>query len=102
MVTSPHALASEAGVAMLRGGDSFWLIYDARARAVRSIEAAGRAAASAGLDWFSARGLDEIPIRGIVPATLTVPGAVDGWCEAHAAYGRLPLATVLAPAVEYA
>jgi len=128
MVTSPHALASAAGVAMLRaggsaidaaiaasavlsvvyphmtsiGGDSFWLIYDARARAVRSIEAAGRAAASASLDWFSARGLDEIPIRGIVPATLTVPGAVDGWCEAHAAYGRLPLATVLAPAVEYA
>ncbi len=128
MVTSPHALASEAGVAMLRaggsaidaaiaasavlcvvyphmtsiGGDSFWLIYDPRARAVRSIEAAGRAAASASLDWFSARGLDEIPIRGIVPATLTVPGAVDGWCEAHTAYGRLPLATVLAPAVEYA
>ncbi|HKW93423.1 MAG TPA: gamma-glutamyltransferase [Methylomirabilota bacterium] len=128
MVTSPHVLASEAGVAMLRaggsaidaaiaasavlavvyphmtsiGGDAFWLVYDARARAVRSIEAAGRAAASASLDWFSARGLAEIPIRGIVPATLTVPGAVDGWCEAHIAYGRLPLATVLAPAVEYA
>ncbi len=128
MVTSPHALASEAGVGILRaggsavdaaiataavlavvyphmtsiGGDAFWLVYDARARAVRSIEAAGRAAAAASIDWFSARGLREIPIRGIVPATLTVPGAVEGWCEAHGVYGRLPLAIDLASAVGYA
>jgi gamma-glutamyltranspeptidase/glutathione hydrolase len=125
MVTAPHALASQAGVAILQaggsavdaaiaaaavlcvvyphmtspGGDAFWLIYDARAGAVRSLAAAGRAAAAARLDWFSARGLSEIPVRGIVPATLTVPGAVDGWCQAHAAYGRLPLATDLAAAV---
>jgi gamma-glutamyltranspeptidase/glutathione hydrolase len=128
MVTSPHALASRAGVAILQaggsavdaaiaaaavlsvvyphmtslGGDAFWLIYDARAGAVRSLEAAGRAAAAAGLAWFRARGLSEIPLRGILPATLTVPGAVDGWCQAHAAYGRLPLATDLAAAVDCA
>jgi gamma-glutamyltranspeptidase/glutathione hydrolase len=128
MVTSPHALASQAGVGVLQlggsavdaaiaaaavlavvyphmtsvGGDAFWLIYDARAGVVRSLEAAGRAAAAATIDWFSDRGLREIPIRGIVPATLTVPGAVDGWCEAHAAYGRLPLSSDLAPAVGYA
>jgi gamma-glutamyltranspeptidase/glutathione hydrolase len=125
MVTSPHAFASEAGVAILQaggsavdaaiaaaavlsviyphmtslGGDAFWLIHDAHTGAVRSLEAAGRAAAGATLDWFAGRGLREIPVRGIVPATLTVPGAVDGWCEAHAAYGRLPLATNLAAAV---
>ena len=84
------------------GGDAFWLIHDARTGAVRSLEAAGRAAAAATIDWFAARGLREIPIRGIVPATLTVPGAVDGWCEAHAAHGRLPLAADLAAAVGYA
>ena len=125
MVTSPHVAASEAGVAILQaggsavdaaiaaaavlsviyphmtslGGDAFWLIHDARTGAVRSLEAAGRAAAGATLDWFAGRGLREIPVRGIMPATLTVPGAVDGWCEAHAAYGRLPLATDLAAAV---
>ena len=49
-----------------------------------------------------ARGLDAIPLRGIVPATLTVPGAVDTWCEAHAALGRLPLARDLAAAIEHA
>jgi gamma-glutamyltranspeptidase/glutathione hydrolase len=128
MVTSPHALASQAGVGILQaggsavdaaiaaaavlsvvyphmtsvGGDAFWLIYDARAGAGCSLEAAGRAAAAATIDWFSDRGLREIPIRGIVPATLTVPGAVDGWCQAHAAHGRLPLASDLAPAVRYA
>jgi len=128
MVTSPHALASQAGVAILQaggsavdaaiaaaavlsviyphmtslGGDAFWLIHDARTGAVRSLEAAGRAAAAATLDWFAARGLREIPVRGIVPATLTVPGAVDGWYQAHAAHGRLPLATDLAAAVGYA
>ncbi len=128
MVTSPHALASQAGVAALQaggsavdaaiaaaavlsvvyphmtslGGDAFWLIHDGRTGSVRSLEAAGRAAATATIDWFAARGLGEIPVRGIVPATLTVPGAVDGWCQAHAAYGRLPLATNLQAAIDHA
>jgi gamma-glutamyltranspeptidase/glutathione hydrolase len=66
---------------------------------VRYLGGGGRAAATATLDWFRRHALDEIPLKGIVPATLTVPGAVDTWCEAHAAYGRLPLATVLAPAI---
>ena len=125
MVACPHAVASEAGVAMLKaggsavdaaiaasavlsvvyphmtsiGGDQFWLIWDARRRAVRFLNAGGRAAASGTLDWFSRHSLTEIPRRGIVPATLTTPGAVDGWCEAHAGLGRLPLARDLAPAI---
>jgi gamma-glutamyltranspeptidase/glutathione hydrolase len=84
------------------GGDAVWLIYDARARRVRYLDGAGRATRRASLAWFAARGLDEIPFRGIVPATTTVPGAVASWCEAHAAYGRVPLARDLAPAIEYA
>src|SRR5262245_45101098 len=128
MVTCPHALASAAGIDVLKaggsavdaaiaasavlsvvyphmtgvGGDAFWLIYEARDRAVRFLNAAGRAAAAADVEWFRRRGLDEIPLKGILPATLTVPGAVDGWCEAHATLGRLPLARDLAAAVEYA
>ena len=128
MVTSPHSLASQAGVQALQsggsavdaaiaaaavlaviyphmtsvGGDAFWLIHDARTGSVHSIDAAGGAAAAGTLDWFRARGLGEIPLRGVVPATLTVPGAVDGWCEAHARHGKLPLADDLAAAVRYA
>ena len=128
MVVCPHARASEAGVEALKaggsavdaaiaasavlsvvyphmtsvGGDQFWLIWDAGRRAVRFLNAGGRAAASGTLEWFARHGLREIPRRGIVPATLTTPGAVDGWCEAHAALGRLPLARDLAPAIECA
>jgi len=128
MVTCPHALASQAGVEVLRaggsavdaaiaagaalsviyphmtglGGDAFWLVYDARLDRVRYIDGSGRAAASAGIDWFRERGYDEIPFRGILPGTLTTPGAVASWCEAHAVYGRLPLARNLEAAIGYA
>jgi len=128
MVASPHALASAAGVEVLRaggsavdaaiaasaalavlyphmtsiGGDAFWLIHDAKAGRVRYLSGGGRAAAAASLDWFAERGLKEIPYRGVVPATLTVPGAVASWCAAHAAYGRLPMGRDLESAIGYA
>ncbi len=128
MVTCPHALASQAGVDVLRaggsavdaavataaalaviyphmtglGGDAFWLIHDAGTGAVRYLDGGGRAAASARIGWFGERGLAEVPFRGILPATLTTPGAVASWGEAHAAYGRLPLSRCLQSAVDYA
>jgi gamma-glutamyltranspeptidase len=128
VVTSPHALASQAGVEVLRaggsavdaaiaasaalavlyphmtgvGGDAFWLIYDAGSRRVRHLDGGGRAAASADLAAFRSRGLREIPYRGILPATVTTPGSVASWGEAHAAYGRLPLARCLESAIGYA
>src|SRR5256884_2822341 len=46
--------------------------------------------------------MSEIPLRGFLPATLTVPGAVASWCAAHEEYGRLPLSRDLAAAIEYA
>jgi gamma-glutamyltranspeptidase/glutathione hydrolase len=128
MVTSPHSLASQAGVDVLRaggsavdaaiavsavlsvvyphmtglGGDAFWLIHDAKTGSVRYLDGGGRAAASASIDAFAQRGLTEIPFRGILPATVTTPGAVSSWGEAHRAYGRLPLARSLESAIGYA
>jgi gamma-glutamyltranspeptidase len=128
MVSSPHALASGAGVDILRaggsavdaaiaasavlsvvyphmtgiGGDAFWLIYDARSLRVRYLAGGGRAARSAGIDWFTSRGMSEIPLRGVLPATLTVPGSVASWCAAHREHGRLPLARDLADAIGHA
>ena len=46
--------------------------------------------------------MSEIPFRGALPATLTTPGAVASWCEAHRAYGRLPLKRDLAAATAWA
>ena len=128
MVASPHSLASVAGVDVLRaggsavdaalatgaalavlyphmtsvGGDAFWLVYEAQSRRVRYLNGGGRAARGASIDWFHGRGMKEIPLRGFLPATLTTPGAVASWCEAHARYGRLPLSRDLASAIGYA
>ncbi len=43
-----------------------------------------------------------LPVTVYGPASAGVPGAVAAWCEAHARFGRLPLASVLAPSVELA
>jgi gamma-glutamyltranspeptidase len=128
MVVSPHALASEAGVEVLKagghavdaaiatsaalsvvyphmtgvGGDAFWLIHDGATGKISYLNAAGQAASSANIEWFRTNGHDTVPLRGVLPATLTVPGAVDGWCAAHKSFGRLPLARALASAVDYA
>jgi gamma-glutamyltranspeptidase/glutathione hydrolase len=84
------------------GGDAFWLIHDAKTGQVRYLDGGGRAAASASIDWFKARGHAEVPFRGILPATLTTPGSVASWGEAHAAYGRLPMSRCLESAIGYA
>ncbi len=128
MVTSPHALASAAGADVLRsggsavdaaiatsaalavlyphmtsiGGDAFWLIHEGQTGRVRYLNGGGKAAANGTLDWFASRGLGEVPYRGIQPATLTVPGAVASWTEAHKHYGKLPLRRLLDPAIGYA
>jgi gamma-glutamyltranspeptidase len=128
MVSSPHALASAAGVDVLRaggsaidaaiatsavlavvyphmtgvGGDAFWLIHDGASGEVKYLNGGGKAAAASTLEAMAQRGLQEIPLAGIVPATLTVPGAVASWISAHEAHGRLPLPRVLASAIAYA
>jgi gamma-glutamyltranspeptidase len=125
MVVCPHALASEAGVAALRaggsavdaalaaastlgviyphmcgiGGDAFWLIYDAAKRKVHYLDGGGRAAAASKPEKFSG---PEIPYRGIEPATLTTPGAVASFCEAHSRFGGLPLGKCFESAIHYA
>jgi len=128
MVACPHSLASSAGVDALRaggsavdaalaaaavlaviyphmtsaGGDAFWLIYDAKTRRVRYLNGGGRAAAGASIESFRGQGMGEIPLRGILPATLTVPGAVASWCEAHAVGGKLAFARCMEAAIGYA
>ena len=128
MVTSPHSLASSAGVDVLRaggsaidaaiaasavlavvyphmtgiGGDAFWLIHDGADGEISYLNGGGKAASGASLAALRERGLREIPLKGIIPATLTVPGAVASWIEAHERHGRLPLPRVLEAAIGYA
>jgi gamma-glutamyltranspeptidase len=125
-VTSPHHLASQAGLGILRangsavdaaiatnaalavvscfmcglGGDAFWLIWDADAGSAMAINGSGRSAAGATIEAAHDAGLTEMPVRGAW--TVTVPGAIDSWREAHERHGRLPWASLFEPAIELA
>mgnify|MGYP005844060661 FL=1 len=82
------------------GGDAFALIYWAKDRRVYALNASGRAPYAATLEEMRRRGLEEMPLRGILP--VTVPGAAAGWADTVARFGRLGLDRVLEPAIAYA
>ncbi len=109
MVTTPHGLATAAGLRVLQeggnaveaavaaaatiavvyphmnalGGDNFWLVYHAGEGQVRALMACGAAGARCTIEAYRASGHPhEIPRRGVLAAN-TVPGAVDGWWEAY-------------------
>ncbi len=131
MAVAPHALAAQSALAVLRergnaleamiaaaatipvvyphmnsiGGDGFWLIH-VPGRPVRAIDACGAAALAASREWYAERGIAKsIPFRGGVAAN-TVAGTISGWELAFELSrelgGRLPLARLLADAVDYA
>jgi gamma-glutamyltranspeptidase/glutathione hydrolase len=100
------ALAANAALGLMEptgcgiGGDLFAIVWDANGKELVGLNASGRAPALMTLDYFRDHGLDAIPDFGPLP--VSVPGAVDGWFELHARYGRLPMTDVLAPAISYA
>src|SRR5712691_7383509 len=76
------------------GGDLFAMVYDAQTGKLYGINASGWAPAGAS----PARvGAATMPLRGI--HTVTVPGAVDGWAALLKRFGRIPLSTLLEPAI---
>ena len=82
------------------GGDLFAIVWSAKENKLVGLNASGRSPRSLTLEMLKARGLEKIPSHGPLP--VTVPGCVDGWFELHGRLGRLPMAQILAPAIEYA
>jgi gamma-glutamyltranspeptidase/glutathione hydrolase len=78
------------------GGDAFVIVYEAATGKTVAYNASGAAPANATLASFP----HGIPNRGICAAS--VPGLVDCWFELHERYGSIPVARILAPAIEYA
>src|SRR5262249_40276662 len=128
VVSTPHYLASAAGLSMLQqggsavdaaiaanavlcvvyphmaglGGDGFWLIAEPGTGQVHGLNASGPAAQKATLDYYRRLSKDnEIPARGPLSA-LTVPGTIDGWRLAHERFGRLCWDRLFDAAIGYA
>jgi gamma-glutamyltranspeptidase len=126
-VTSPHYLASEAGLQVLKeggsaadaavaiaatlavvyphmngiGGDSFWLVSRPGAEVV-GVDACGAAAAAADMALYRKAGHTSVPWRGPLAAN-TVAGTLSGWAEVlRLGPSRLPLARLLEPAIAFA
>ena len=112
-VVAPHHLASTAGIGILRaggsavdaaiganavlavvfgsacgiGGDAFWLIWDPVSREQVALNGSGRSGRAADAASLVRSGLKRLPLRGA--HSITVPGAVRSWGDAHDRFGRL-------------
>lgn len=82
------------------GGDLFAMVWDAKRKELKALNASGRAPRALSIDELKRRGFTRMPQSGI--HTVTVPGAVDGWAKLLERYGTMTLAQLLQPAIEYA
>jgi gamma-glutamyltranspeptidase/glutathione hydrolase len=126
VVVSPHALSTQAGLAMLEaggnavdaalavnavqgvvapetcgiGGDLFALVWDQGYKAPQALDAAGWAGSNSSPAELRNEGLTSIPKRH--PGSVTIPGCVAGWQALHDRMGTLDLGQILRPAIRLA
>ncbi|MGA9800818.1 MAG: gamma-glutamyltransferase [Terriglobales bacterium] len=126
IVATSHTLASQAGAQILArggsaidaaiaanavlgvtepmmngvGGDLFLLYWDAKSGKLYGLNASGWAPRGLSIDYLKQKGTFQMPQAGI--DSVTVPGAVDGWAQAHARFGKLPWKDLFTPAIYYA
>ena len=82
------------------GGDLFAIVYDAKTRTLRALNASGRSGYAATPDVFAKRNLLRVPNAGVL--SVTVPGVVEGWSELLSKLGTIPMSKAVAPAIGYA
>ena len=125
-VSAGHPLAAQAGLRVLQdggnatdaiiamagvlavvrphmngiGGDAFGIFYNGETGEVTALNASGRSGALATPEFFAVAELDRIPSIG--PLSVSVPGAVAGWIDAHDRYGSMGFAELLSTGIDYA
>jgi gamma-glutamyltranspeptidase/glutathione hydrolase len=126
MVASSQPLASQVGLEILKrggnavdasiamaamlnvtepmmtgvGGDMFALVYWAKTKELKGLNASGRAPRALSLEYFAKNNIKTMPQTGM--GSITVPGAFDGWVTLRDKYGTMKLSDLLAPAIDYA
>jgi gamma-glutamyltranspeptidase / glutathione hydrolase len=81
------------------GGDCFAL-YSRKGAPPVALNGSGRAPAKATAEWYAEQQMRDIGVT--TPHAVTVPGAVDAWCELNREYGTRPLSELLEPAARAA
>ncbi len=84
------------------GGDIFAIIYDPKTGKLYGLNGSGRSPKGQTLEQLKEKlgGADSLPPFGHLP--ITIPGTVDGWFAMHQRFGKLPMADILAPTIDYA
>ena len=100
------AIAANAAIGLMEptgngiGGDLFILYYEAKSGTVYGLNSSGWAPKALTSEFLAAKGIKEMPSRGI--HTVTVPGVVAGWDAMRSRFGTKPFSELLAPAIYYA
>jgi gamma-glutamyltranspeptidase/glutathione hydrolase len=100
------AIAANAALGVIEpmmngiGGDLFAIVWDPKEKKMYALNASGWSAKAQTIAAMKAKGRTDIDESSI--DSVTVPGAVAGWAALHAKFGKLPLATDLAPAIALA
>ena len=123
VAVTPHHLASQAAIAVIArggtavdgaiaanavlgmvlpttcgiGGDLFAVVHSPGMTRPDVLNASGRGGSGLDAAALRAAGHTEMPLYQ--PASVTVPGCVDGWTALSQRHGRLPLTETLAPAI---
>jgi gamma-glutamyltranspeptidase/glutathione hydrolase len=82
------------------GGDMFALVYWAKTKELKGLNASGRAPRALSLEYFAKNNVKTMPQTGM--GSITVPGAFDGWVTLRDKYGTISLSELLAPAIDCA
>src|ERR1700735_5258784 len=82
------------------GGDLFLIYWDAKAGKLYGLNSSGWAPRGLSVEFLAKQGITSMPGYGI--HSVTGPGAVEGWSQAHQRFGRLPWKDLFSPAIYYA
>jgi gamma-glutamyltranspeptidase/glutathione hydrolase len=82
------------------GGDLFLIYWDSRTGKLYGLNASGWAPRGLSIEYLKQHGITSMPQYGI--HSVTVPGVVAGWSEAHKRFGHLPWKELFTPAIYYA
>jgi gamma-glutamyltranspeptidase/glutathione hydrolase len=82
------------------GGDCFVLLSPSGTDGIIALNGSGRAPAGLSAKMMRNAGHETVPLQGV--ESVTIPGAIDAFCRLSNDYGKLGIATSLAPAIYYA